>query len=128
MILKGLFEFKPLEPGFGQTVGNSLASRIAFFSGRLSRSVRRCGLPALTTSLPRSVVSLQDVVDIVLNLKQVRLKQVDGRTMIFLQEKIYLTITGKEEFRAGDIEEHTNIFEVMNKDLLICNMEPFCEP
>ena len=40
-------------------------------------------------------------------------------------EKIYLTISGKEEFRAGDIEEHTNVFKVMNPDLLICSMEPF---
>jgi DNA-directed RNA polymerase subunit alpha len=67
---------------------------------------------------------VQDVVDIILNLKQVRLKQLIADDEISA-DKIYLTISGKDEFRAGDLEEHTNVFKVMNPDLLICNMEPF---
>jgi DNA-directed RNA polymerase subunit alpha len=67
---------------------------------------------------------VQDVLDIVLNLKQVRLKQlIQGEELT--NEKIYLTISGKEQFTAGDIEEHTNVFKVMNPELLICSMEPF---
>ena len=66
---------------------------------------------------------VQDVVDIILNLKQVRLKPmiVDESNA---EEKIYLTITGKDQFLAGDIESSTNIFKVMNPDLVICQMEP----
>ena len=67
---------------------------------------------------------VEDVVDIILNLKQIRLKQLIADEEV-ATEKIYLTISGKEEFRAGDIEEHTNVFKVMNPDLLVCNMEPF---
>ncbi|MFM8485566.1 MAG: hypothetical protein ACKOCH_04455, partial [Bacteroidota bacterium] len=66
---------------------------------------------------------VEDVVDIVLNLKQVRIKPViqDEKGAA---EKIYLTISGREEFRAGQIEEFTNMFKVMNPELLICRMEP----
>jgi DNA-directed RNA polymerase subunit alpha len=66
---------------------------------------------------------VEDVVDIVLNLKQVRIKPVvqDDKNP---QEKIYLTISGKEEFRASDIEDFTNVFKIMNPDLLLCRMEP----
>ena len=67
---------------------------------------------------------VEDVVDIVLNLKQVRLKQIVADDKV-LAEKIYMTISGKEEFRAGDIEEYNNVFKVMNPDLLICRMEPW---
>ena len=67
---------------------------------------------------------VEDVVDIILNLKQIRIKQLIADEDIS-SEKIYLTISGKEEFRAGDIEEHTNVFKIMNPDLLVCNMEPF---
>ena len=67
---------------------------------------------------------VEDVVDIILNLKQVRLKPVIADEN-FTSEKIYLTINGKEEFRAGLIEESTNVFKIMNPDLLLCTMEPF---
>jgi DNA-directed RNA polymerase subunit alpha len=67
---------------------------------------------------------VEDVVEIILNLKQVRLKQVISDEEV-TNEKVYLTISGKEEFRAGDIEAHTNTFKVMNPDLLLCTMEPF---
>jgi DNA-directed RNA polymerase subunit alpha len=118
---EGIFEFKPLEPGFGQTVGNSLRRvLLSSLEGYAISAVRIAGVDHEFATI-RGVV--QDVVDIVLNLKQVRLKQVLQDDDL-PSEKIYLTITGKEEFRAGDIEEHTNIFQVMNKDLLICNMEP----
>jgi DNA-directed RNA polymerase subunit alpha len=68
---------------------------------------------------------VEDVVEIILNLKQVRLKQLIADDDVS-NEKIYLTITGKDEFRAGDIEEFTNVFKVMNPDCSIsATMEPF---
>ena len=119
---EGLFEFKPLEPGFGQTVGNSLRRvLLSSLEGFAISAIRIAGVEHEFATIRGGV---EDVVEIILNLKQVRIKQVladDEMT----QEKIYLTISGKEEFRAGDIEEHTNVFKVMNPDLLICTMEPF---
>lgn len=119
---EGLFEFKPLEPGFGQTVGNSLRRvLLSSLEGFAISAVRIAGVDHEFATI-RGVV--EDVVDIILNLKQVRLKQLITDEDVST-EKIYLTISGKEEFKAGDIEEHTNVFKVMNPDLLICKMEPF---
>jgi DNA-directed RNA polymerase subunit alpha len=119
---EGIFEFRPLEPGFGQTIGNSLRRiLLSSLEGYAISAVRIAGIDHEFATI-RGVV--QDVLDIILNFKQVRLKQVIQGEEIS-SEKIYLTISGKEEFRAGDIDEHTNVFKVMNPDLLICNMEPF---
>ncbi len=119
---EGLFEFKPLEPGFGQTIGNSIRRiLLSSLEGFAVSAVRIAGVEHEFSTI-RGVV--EDVVDIILNLKQVRLKQlIAGEDLS--TEKIYLTISGKEEFKAGDIEEHTNVFKVMNSDLHICSMEPF---
>lgn len=119
---EGTFEFKPLEPGFGQTVGNSLRRvLLSSLEGFAVSAVRIAGVDHEFSTI-RGVV--EDVVDIILNLKQIRLKQLIADDDI-QSEKIYLTISGKEEFRAGDMEEHTNVFKVMNPDLLVCQMEPF---
>jgi len=117
----GTFEFKPLEPGFGQTIGNSLRRiLLSSLEGYAISAVRIAGVDHEFSTIQGVV---QDVVDIILNLKQVRLKPmiVDESNT---EEKIYLTITGKEQFVAGDIESSTNIFKVMNPELLICQMEP----
>ncbi len=119
---EGTFEFKPLEPGFGQTVGNSLRRvLLSSLEGFAITAVRIGGVEHEFSTI-RGVV--EDVTDIILNLKQIRLKQLiaDEDNAV---EKIYLTISGKEEFRAGDIEDFTNVFKVMNPDLLVCRMEPF---
>ncbi len=119
---EGTFEFKPLEPGFGQTVGNSLRRvLLSSLEGFAISAVRIAGVEHEFSSI-RGVV--EDVVEIILNLKQIRLKQLIADEDVE-NEKIYLTISGREEFRAGDIEEHTNVFKVMNPDLLVCRMEPF---
>lgn len=118
---EGVFEFKPLEPGFGQTIGNSLRRvLLSSLEGYAISAVRIAGVDHEFSTIQGVV---QDVVDIILNLKQVRLKPmiVDESND---EEKIYLTITGKEEFKAGDIEASTNIFKVMNPELVICQMEP----
>lgn len=118
---EGIFEFKPLEPGFGQTVGNSLRRvLLSSLEGFAISAIRIAGVDHEFSSI-KGVV--EDVVDIILNMKQIRLKQLIQEDEI-TQEKIYLTISGKEEFHAGDIEEHTNVFKIMNPDLLICTMEP----
>jgi len=119
---EGIFEFRPLEPGFGQTIGNSLRRiLLSSLEGFAISAVRIAGVDHEFATI-KGVV--EDVLDIILNLKQVRLKQlIQGEDLN--NEKIYLTISGKEEFRAGDLEEHTNVFKVMNPDLLICRMEPF---
>lgn len=118
---EGIFEFKPLEPGFGQTVGNSLRRvLLSSLEGFAISAIRIAGVDHEFSSI-KGVV--EDVVDIILNMKQIRLKQLIQEDEIS-QEKIYLTISGKEEFHAGDIEEHTNVFKIMNPDLLICTMEP----
>jgi len=119
---EGTFEFKPLEPGFGQTIGNSLRRvLLSSLEGYAISAVRIAGVDHEFSTI-KGVV--QDVVDIILNLKQVRIKKTieDDES---LEEKVYLTITGKDAFTAADIEGSTNVFQVMNPDLVICNMEPF---
>ncbi len=118
----GTFEFKPLEPGFGQTIGNSLRRvLLSSLEGYAISAVRIAGVDHEFSTI-KGVV--EDVVDIILNLKQVRLKRTieDDESA---EEKIYLTITGKETFTAADIEGSTNVFQVMNPEMVICNMEPF---
>ncbi len=118
---EGSFEFKPLEPGFGQTVGNSLRRiLLSSLEGFSISAIRIAGVEHEFATI-RGVV--EDVVDIILNLKQVRIKQLISDEEI-TEEKIYLTVSGKEEFMAGEIEEHTNVFKVMNPEMLICTMEP----
>ncbi len=117
---EGFFEFKPLEPGFGQTIGNSLRRvLLSSLEGCAISAVRIAGVDHEFSTIPGVI---QDVVDIILNLKQVRIKQLLDDD--FESEKIYLTISGKEEFKAGDIQDFTNVFEITNPDLLICYLEP----
>ena len=119
---EGTFEFKPLERGFGQTIGNALRRvLLSSLEGFAISAVRITGVDHEFSAI-KGVV--QDVVDIVLNLKQVRLKQLLADDSANEPMKIYLSISGREEFKAGDIEEVTNFFKVMNPDLLICRMEP----
>jgi DNA-directed RNA polymerase subunit alpha len=123
---EGTFEFKPLEPGFGQTVGNSLRRvLLSSLEGYAISAVRIGGVDHEFATM-RGVV--EDVVDIVLNLKQVRLKSnldnEENPVELGHEEKVYLTVSGKEEFRASEIESANNVFSVMNPELLICRMEP----
>ena len=119
---EGSFLFKPLEPGFGQTIGNSLRRvLLSSLEGHAISAIRIAGVEHEFATI-KGVV--EDVVDIILNIKQIRLKKLikdDEST----EEKIYLTISGQEQFKAGDLESYTNIFKVMNPDHVICNMEPF---
>lgn len=116
---EGTFEFKPLEPGYGVTIGNALRRvLLSSLEGYAITGVKISGVDHEFTTI-RGV--LEDVTEIVLNLKQVRLKKLidlDNQS-----EKIFISLKDKESFKAGDIEKHTNVFRVMNPDLIICNME-----
>ena len=103
----GTFEFKPLEPGFGQTIGNSFRRvLLSSLEGHAISAVRIAGVDHEFSTI-KGVY--EDVVDIILNLKQVRLKpEIDLPDSD--SEKIYLTISGKESLTAADIEAHTNVF------------------
>ena len=103
---EGIFEFKPLEPGFGQTIGNSLRRiLLSSLEGYAISAIRIGGVDHEFASI-KGVV--EDTVDIVLNLKQIRLKPVmlDNTSA---EEKIYITISGKDTFKAGDIETYNTM-------------------
>jgi DNA-directed RNA polymerase subunit alpha len=117
---EGVFEFKPLEPGFGQTIGNSLRRILLSSLEGFAISAIRIGGVDHEFGTVKGVV--EDVVDIVLNMKQVRLKPIVADNASG-EDKIYLTISGQDSFKAGDIEKYNNIFKVMNPDLHICSME-----
>ncbi len=115
----GQFEFRPLEPGYGITIGNALR-RILLNSleGFAISSVRIEGVEHEFASI-KGVV--EDVTEIILNLKQVRFKrQIEDAD----SEKLVVKITGQDKFTAGDIGKYTSSFQVLNSDLVICNMEP----
>jgi DNA-directed RNA polymerase subunit alpha len=117
---QGTFEFRPLEPGFGQTIGNSLRRvLLSSLEGYAISALRVAGVDHEFSTIPGVV---EDVVDIILNLKQVRLKALN-ETEEDADEKVYLTLSGKDTFTAGDIEAHNNVFKVMNPDHIICHME-----
>lgn len=119
---EGTFEFKPLEPGFGQTIGNSLRRiLLSSLEGFAISYVRIAGVEHEFATI-KGV--MEDVVEIILNLKQVCLKPLQDPNSI-KEEKIYITISGKDKFIAGDLENNTNVFKVTNPDLIICRMEPF---
>ena len=114
----GTFEFRPLEPGFGVTIGNSLRRiLLSSLEGYAITSVRFSGVSHEFSTI-KGVA--EDVVDIILNLKQVRFKKTGDSGD---NEKIFVIISNQESFKAGDITKFSNNFEVLNPDFVICNME-----
>lgn len=117
---EGVFEFKPLEPGFGVTIGNALRRiLLSSLEGYAITALRVEGVDHEFSTI-RGV--MEDVTEIVLNLKQVRFKLIQDEEVG--SEKIFITIKNQETFTAQDIEKQTNIFRVMNPELVICRMEP----
>lgn len=116
---KGVFEFRPLEPGFGTTIGNALRRiLLSSLEGFAITSIRIDGVSHEFASIEGVI---EDVADMVLNFKQVRFKrQVVEET----HEKVNVVISGQEEFKAGDINKFLNVFQVLNPELVICHMEP----
>lgn len=114
----GTFEFRPLEPGFGVTIGNALRRiLLSSLEGYAITSVRFSGVSHEFSTI-KGVV--EDVTEIILNLKQVRLKKSGEQGD---SEKIFVVINGQDQFKAGDITKFSNNFTVLNPDLVICNMD-----
>jgi DNA-directed RNA polymerase subunit alpha len=115
----GKFEFRPLEPGYGITIGNSLRRvLLSSLEGFAITTVRLSGVDHEFSTIPGVI---EDVTEIILNLKQVRFKrQVEESE----GEKILVSLTGQEEFRAGELSRYLSGFTVLNPDQPICRMEP----
>ncbi len=114
----GSFEFRPLEPGFGITIGNALRRiLLSSLEGFAITSIKIEGVEHEFSTIKGIA---EDVTEMVLNLKQVRFKrQIEGTDY----EKVTISLTGQEQFKAGDISNFTTAFQVLNPDLVICNME-----
>ncbi|MDP4278070.1 MAG: DNA-directed RNA polymerase subunit alpha [Bacteroidota bacterium] len=114
----GKFEFRPLEPGFGITIGNALRRiLLSSLEGFAITSLRIEGVDHEFSSVPGV---LEDVTNIILNLKQVRLKQLVDE---YETEKAVMNFSGVSELTAGDLGKFFNSFEVLNPDLVICHMD-----
>ena len=114
----GQFEFRPLEPGYGLTVGNAL--RRVLLSGLEGFALTSLRIDGINHEFSTIEGVVEDVTEIVLNLKQIRFKQqiesVDNET-------VKISVSGKEQLLAGDLAAHITSFQVLNPDLVICNMD-----
>src|SRR5690554_454532 len=115
---KGKFEFRPLEPGYGLTIGNALRRvLLSSLEGYAITSVRIEGVEHEFSTISGVV---EDVTEIILNLKQVRFKRqiedVDN-------ESVSISFTGKDQLTAGDFQKFISGFQVLNPDLVICNLD-----
>ena len=115
----GKFEFKPLEPGYGITVGNALRRiLLSSLEGYAISSIRIDGVKHEFDTIPGVK---EDVTNIILNLKKVDLKQIVEDTE---SEKATVTVSGQEVFKAGDISKVLTGFEVLNPEQVICHLDP----
>lgn len=118
----GKFEFRPLEPGYGITIGNALRRiLLSSLEGFAITSVKFEGVEHEFATIPGVI---EDVTEIILNFKQVRFKQIVDEIE---NEKVSLTISGTKVFKAGDIGKLLTGFEVLNPDLEICHLEKKAE-
>ncbi|MCJ8166935.1 DNA-directed RNA polymerase subunit alpha [Pontibacter sp. E15-1] len=113
----GLFEFKPLEKGYGVTIGNALRRiLLSSLEGYAITSIRIGGVLHEFSSVEGVV---EDVSDVILNLKMVRLKKLND----VVDEKITINLSGQDTFKAGDINKFTASYEVLNPELVICHLD-----
>ena len=114
----GKFEFRPLEPGFGTTVGNALRRiLLSSLEGFAINTIKIAGVEHEFATVPGV---REDVTNIILNLKQVRFKQ---RVEEFESEKASITIQNSNDFKAGDLNKCLTGFEVLNPELVICHLD-----
>ena len=115
----GRFEFRPLEPGYGQTIGNALRRiLLASLEGFAISQIRINGVDQEFATIPGVIEGMQDII---LNLKQVRFK----RMVVGVDsEEARIVISGKQEFKAEDISKGLSSFTVLNPDQHICSLEP----
>jgi len=116
---RGIFEFRPLEPGFGITIGNALRRiLLSSLEGYAITSVKIEGVDQEFSTV-KGVI--EDVTEILLNLKQIRFKrQIESE----ISEKVNVVIGQQNVFKAGDINKFLSVFQVLNPDIVICHMEP----
>ncbi len=116
--IKALFEFRPLEPGFGITIGNALRRiLLSSLEGFAITFVKIDGVEQEFSTLKGIV---EDVSEIILNLKKIRFKRLLESEN---NEKIHIALTDQEVFKAGDLNKYLSAFQVLNPDVVICNME-----
>ncbi len=115
----GKFEFRPLEPGYGHTIGNAI--RRVLLSSLEGYAITRIKIEGVEHEFTAIPGVMEDVTDIILNLKQVRFKKKLDTDENY--EKIDIVITNQEEFKAGDLDQYLRIFEVLNKDLVIAHLD-----
>lgn len=115
---KGKFEFRPLEPGYGITIGNALRRiLLSSLEGYAIASIKISGVTHEFDVIPGVI---EDVTNIILNLKQIRFKQVVDEIET---EKATISVSGKEVLTAGDLGKVFTGFDVLNPELVICNMD-----
>lgn len=115
----GKFEFRPLEPGYGITIGNAL--RRILLSSLEGYAITTIKIEGVEHEFATVKGVIEDVTEIILNLKQISLK---NEVEDFDGEKVSVTITGQDKFTAGDLNKYMSGFSVLNPDLVICEMEP----
>lgn len=114
----GKFEFRPLEPGYGITIGNALRRiLLSSLEGFAITSIKIAGVDHEFSTIPGVI---DDVTNIILNLKQVRFKQIVEDVD---SEKVTINVSGLNEFKAGDIGKYFSGFEVLNPNLVICELD-----
>jgi len=114
----GKFEFRPLEPGYGITVGNAL--RRILLSSLEGYAITSIKIDGVEHEFSTITGVIEDLTEIILNLKQIRFKkQIEDVN----DEKIVVTLTGQDEFKAGDLQRFLSGFKVLNPELVICHME-----
>jgi DNA-directed RNA polymerase subunit alpha len=115
----GQFEFRPLEPGYGITIGNALRRiLLSSLEGFAITSIKIEGVDHEFSTIKGIV---EDVSEIILNLKQVRFKRIVDDVD---HEKIHVNVGGTNAFKAGDLNKVLSGFKVLNTDLVICHLEP----
>ena len=115
----GVFEFRPLEPGFATTIGNAL--RRVLLSSLEGFAITSIRIEGVQHELAPIHGVIEDVADMVQRFKQVRFKQqIPGETF----EKVNVVIGGQDQFVAGDINKFLSVFQVLNPELVICHMDP----
>ena len=115
----GVFEFRPLEPGFATTIGNAL--RRVLLSSLEGYAITSIRIEGVQHELAPIHGVIEDVADMVQRFKQVRFKQqIPGETF----EKVTVVVGGQDKFVAGDINKFLSVFQVLNPELVICHMDP----
>jgi DNA-directed RNA polymerase subunit alpha len=113
----GLFEFKPLEKGYGVTIGNAL--RRILLSSLEGYAITGIKIPGVLHEFSSIEGVVEDVSEIILNLKMVRFKKISD----VVDNKITISLRNQEVFKAGDIAKHTQSFQILNPEFVICHID-----